>query len=78
MANRFKVELRKNYEATWYDSDDSVYASVSSIRDEEYGDGKLVDYDELEDFCVSDMTGLRILLVEKIATDIWNKMCCKM
>ena len=36
-----------------------------------------VEYDNLESGCLVDMKGTRIFLVEKLAGEIRNRMCCK-
>ena len=71
------MELEKKDNTIWYDLDDSVYTFSSSGSHGEYDDDELVDYDELEDYGVSDMKGSRIFHVEKIATAIRNEICCK-
>ena len=77
--HHLKWELEKVVpEQDLSDSDESSYSlSTSSDSDNEYDDDELLDCDELEDCCVSDMKGVRILPVDKIATAIRNDMCCK-
>ena len=60
------MEIGKKYKTIWSESDDSMYPSSSSGSDGEYDEDELVDYDELEDYGVSDMKGSRIFHVEKL------------
>ena len=60
------------------DLDESLYSlPTSSDINNDYNDDNLSDCDEYEDCYVSDMKGLQILPVDKIATAIRNDMCCK-
>ena len=50
----------------WLDSGDSFYSSTSSGSHWSFDDDELLDFDELEDCCVTGMKDLKILPVKKM------------
>lgn len=58
------------------DYNNSAYSSSSSLSDG-YDNDELIDYNEMEDRCVTDMRGCRILRMENIAKAIQDQMYFK-
>ena len=73
-------QLDKGSEASLVDcfeDSNSAYSSASSSKSDASEDDDLLEYDILEDACVTDMRGCRILRMESLAKTIQQKMRCK-
>ena len=65
-------ELERKIETDDNDDDDSLYSLLSASSSEDD-----VEYDVMEDECITDLKGNRILPVKEIVTAIDRSMCCR-